>query len=354
MSEEPTPWEDAKTFLASFEQVALVCRWPREKWVTLLLPALSGEVEQEFSSLRVQDTEDYGKVKVAILQAAAVAREKQRDGQVRVIRVDSLQQGGAQQGAQEEDVLLKRGAAFQYGEEGRELPSEERLEAKQITEPRRCMNKARLVRSDLYKEETNVSQNTHPCRCPGSFRNSTDLRMHDQTPTGEKPHKYSECGKIFCGSTKLVTHGRIPEGVTSYSVFQESFASGSKFPLGNQQEQEEHPLVDSHTPPQSFLPSTPAAPTEPKTAVLVSSSRRLGGKRRNSAVWEHFRMKEDPRLADCLLCRREVSRGKVMGHLTNSGMVHHLKTRHSSVLGMCTDFQASKKTKLKSPLCCVR
>ncbi|KAL8213269.1 UNVERIFIED_CONTAM: hypothetical protein K2H54_061856, partial [Gekko kuhli] len=35
---EPTPWEDAKAFLASFEQVASACRWPHDKWVTLLLP----------------------------------------------------------------------------------------------------------------------------------------------------------------------------------------------------------------------------------------------------------------------------------------------------------------------------
>uniref|UniRef100_A0A670HP18 C2H2-type domain-containing protein n=1 Tax=Podarcis muralis TaxID=64176 RepID=A0A670HP18_PODMU len=39
----PSPWEDAKAFLASFEQVASACRWPLDKWVTLLLPALSGE-----------------------------------------------------------------------------------------------------------------------------------------------------------------------------------------------------------------------------------------------------------------------------------------------------------------------
>ncbi|XP_054831842.1 neurotrophin receptor-interacting factor 1-like [Eublepharis macularius] len=78
MSEEPTPWEDAKAFLDSFEQVALACRWPQEKWVTLLLPAFSGEAKQAFSSLRVRDTKDYGKVKATILQAAAIAREKQR------------------------------------------------------------------------------------------------------------------------------------------------------------------------------------------------------------------------------------------------------------------------------------
>ncbi|XP_077186821.1 uncharacterized protein LOC143834107 [Paroedura picta] len=73
--EEPTPWEDAKAFLASFEQMASVCHWPRDKWVTLLLPALSGDA---FSSLGARDREDYGKVKAAILQREAALRERQR------------------------------------------------------------------------------------------------------------------------------------------------------------------------------------------------------------------------------------------------------------------------------------
>ncbi|KAH0628218.1 hypothetical protein JD844_009090 [Phrynosoma platyrhinos] len=78
MSEEPTPWDDAKGFLASFEQVASACRWPQDKWVPLLLPALSGEAEEAFSSLSAQDRGDYRKVKAAILQEEANARERQR------------------------------------------------------------------------------------------------------------------------------------------------------------------------------------------------------------------------------------------------------------------------------------
>ncbi|XP_062978685.1 zinc finger protein 24-like isoform X2 [Elgaria multicarinata webbii] len=78
MPDEPTPWDDAKAFLASFEQVAEACRWPKEEWVTRLLPALSGEAKQAFSSLEGRDRKDYGKVKAAILQGDAISREKQR------------------------------------------------------------------------------------------------------------------------------------------------------------------------------------------------------------------------------------------------------------------------------------
>ncbi|XP_053147615.1 zinc finger protein 24-like [Hemicordylus capensis] len=75
---EPMPWDEAKAFLISFEQVALVCRWPWDKWMALLLPALSREAEQAFSSLSAHDRGDYGKVKAAILQGEALMRERRR------------------------------------------------------------------------------------------------------------------------------------------------------------------------------------------------------------------------------------------------------------------------------------
>ncbi|XP_048345114.1 zinc finger and SCAN domain-containing protein 22-like [Sphaerodactylus townsendi] len=76
--EESTPWDDAKAFLASFEQVAEACQWPKEEWVARLLPALSGEAKQAYSRLDLRDREDYGKLKAAILRGDAVSREKKR------------------------------------------------------------------------------------------------------------------------------------------------------------------------------------------------------------------------------------------------------------------------------------
>ncbi|XP_061476401.1 zinc finger protein with KRAB and SCAN domains 7-like isoform X2 [Rhineura floridana] len=78
LPEEPTPWDDAKAFLVSFELVAEACRWPREEGVARLLPALGGGAQQTFSKLESQDWKDYQKVKVAILRGAALRREKQR------------------------------------------------------------------------------------------------------------------------------------------------------------------------------------------------------------------------------------------------------------------------------------
>ncbi|XP_060093915.1 LOW QUALITY PROTEIN: zinc finger protein 397-like [Heteronotia binoei] len=78
LPEKPSAWEDAKAFLASFEQVAEACQWPKEDWVNRLLPALSGKAEKAFSSLDARDREDYGKVKAVILREEALSREKQR------------------------------------------------------------------------------------------------------------------------------------------------------------------------------------------------------------------------------------------------------------------------------------
>ncbi|XP_026577182.1 zinc finger protein 397-like [Pseudonaja textilis] len=75
---EASPWEDPKVFLASFEQVAQACRWPREKWVACLLPALSGEAEEAFQKLEMGERKNYGKVKAAILKGEATKMEAQR------------------------------------------------------------------------------------------------------------------------------------------------------------------------------------------------------------------------------------------------------------------------------------
>ncbi|XP_077186476.1 uncharacterized protein LOC143833965 isoform X5 [Paroedura picta] len=75
---ETALWEDAKAFLASFEQVAQACQWPRDEWVPRLLPAVSGDAQEAYESLEARDREDYGKVKAAILRAEANRMEALR------------------------------------------------------------------------------------------------------------------------------------------------------------------------------------------------------------------------------------------------------------------------------------
>ncbi|XP_053551143.1 uncharacterized protein LOC128642404 isoform X1 [Bombina bombina] len=64
-----------------------------------------------------------------------------------------------------------------------------------------------------------------------------------------------------------------------------------------------------------------------------SVSRRVAaGIERRSKVWDHFESVGDGSSARCKLCGKEVSRGKVMGHFTSSGMNQHLRTHHRAVL----------------------
>ncbi|XP_053146319.1 zinc finger and SCAN domain-containing protein 30-like isoform X2 [Hemicordylus capensis] len=76
--EQPLWCVDTKAFLVSFEQEAEAQHWPKEEWVTQLLPALGKEAKLAFSRLRARDKKDYGKVKAAILGWDAMWREKQR------------------------------------------------------------------------------------------------------------------------------------------------------------------------------------------------------------------------------------------------------------------------------------
>ncbi|XP_077186761.1 uncharacterized protein LOC143834072 [Paroedura picta] len=71
-------WENAEAFLASFQQVAVACRWPQKEWVSRLLPALDEEAEKAFRGLEEKDQGNFWKVKRAVLQREAMIRERKR------------------------------------------------------------------------------------------------------------------------------------------------------------------------------------------------------------------------------------------------------------------------------------
>uniref|UniRef100_A0A8D0DGS7 Uncharacterized protein n=1 Tax=Salvator merianae TaxID=96440 RepID=A0A8D0DGS7_SALMN len=70
-----------EAYLATFERVADASQWPREEWVTRLVPVLTGQAQQAYFSLDAKDKSDYGKVKVAILRLENyIATETHRQG----------------------------------------------------------------------------------------------------------------------------------------------------------------------------------------------------------------------------------------------------------------------------------
>uniref|UniRef100_A0A2D4GCH4 SCAN box domain-containing protein n=1 Tax=Micrurus corallinus TaxID=54390 RepID=A0A2D4GCH4_MICCO len=75
---ELTLTEDIETYLTTFEDVAEACKWPREQWVTRLVPALNGAALQAYNNLDPRENGDYEKVKAAILREDAVSLERKR------------------------------------------------------------------------------------------------------------------------------------------------------------------------------------------------------------------------------------------------------------------------------------
>ncbi|XP_048373660.1 zinc finger and SCAN domain-containing protein 32-like isoform X2 [Sphaerodactylus townsendi] len=75
---ELTPTEDVETYLATFEHVADACKWPKEQWVTRLVPALNGAALQAYNSLDPRESGDYSRVKAAILREDAASLERHR------------------------------------------------------------------------------------------------------------------------------------------------------------------------------------------------------------------------------------------------------------------------------------
>ncbi|XP_070582706.1 zinc finger and SCAN domain-containing protein 16-like isoform X2 [Erythrolamprus reginae] len=75
---ELTLTEDIETYLTTFEDVAEACKWPREQWVTRLVPALNGAALQAYNNLDPRESGDYEKVKAAILREDTVTLERQR------------------------------------------------------------------------------------------------------------------------------------------------------------------------------------------------------------------------------------------------------------------------------------
>ncbi|XP_053121767.1 zinc finger and SCAN domain-containing protein 31-like isoform X2 [Hemicordylus capensis] len=72
---------NTEAYLATFERVADASQWPREEWVTRLVPVLGGQAQQAYFSLEAKDKADYGKVKVAILRLDNyIATETHRQG----------------------------------------------------------------------------------------------------------------------------------------------------------------------------------------------------------------------------------------------------------------------------------
>jgi transposase InsO family protein len=61
--------KDTEQFFHSFERIAEISNWPKEKWTLLLQTVWTGKAQKVYTSLSLEDARDYDTVKLAILNA---------------------------------------------------------------------------------------------------------------------------------------------------------------------------------------------------------------------------------------------------------------------------------------------
>nr|XP_033787925.1 zinc finger BED domain-containing protein 4-like isoform X2 [Geotrypetes seraphini] len=91
-------------------------------------------------------------------------------------------------------------------------------------------------------------------------------------------------------------------------------------------EEDEEPYAIAR-PERREIPIT----TMPRDSPAASKDPQRGS-RKKSLVWRHFRAMKDQRFAECVHCWKTISRGKIVGHLSNTAMRYHLKKQHLEVL----------------------
>ena len=81
--------KNVENFFPQFEKVAESLKWPKEVWPTLLQSVLFGRAAHIYSSMSIEDSTDYEKVKVAILRGYELVPEAYRQKFRNYKKIDS-------------------------------------------------------------------------------------------------------------------------------------------------------------------------------------------------------------------------------------------------------------------------
>ncbi|XP_077321711.1 zinc finger BED domain-containing protein 4-like isoform X2 [Lithobates pipiens] len=203
--------------------------------------------------------------------------------------------------------------------------------------------------------------------CGESFSSNSSLSKHQRSHIGETPYFCPECGTFFSRKSDLSMHQRshmgdysplesttIPQADnTSHSPLLYAPQGSPVVPASPVAVVESPTMVFSAAATSDGMPQISSITTVPAmlwpplvtgqdirmqaeetTSAMMESSAPSGRTTRRSKVWDYFVSLGDGRIAKCKLCSRRVSRGKVMGHLTNAGMNQHMRSHHKPVLLM--------------------
>ncbi len=70
--------DDIENYLTTFERVAKTYKWDKKNWVVKLVPHLTGKAQAAFAAMATEDSNDYDKVKEAILRRYDITEETYR------------------------------------------------------------------------------------------------------------------------------------------------------------------------------------------------------------------------------------------------------------------------------------
>ncbi|KAL8213336.1 UNVERIFIED_CONTAM: hypothetical protein K2H54_062541 [Gekko kuhli] len=254
-----SPWENTEIFLASFQQVAQACRWPRKEWVTRLVPALDEEAEKAFRSLDEEDQHnfwkhfqqlenaalDYSKPKVSQegrdlpwtqkINVDTSASRKSYPSRTlpwaqKAIDVDSkssmrsypnydeVRRSRKRSLEREHSEPVKRGPkprgrpprASPYPEKQEWRRRSERLRRPSPSPPREEPRK-KFRRASLPPETPRDRTKICP-DCGQSCSGLSSFMRHQARHTGEKRYECCFCGRGFCWRSDLVRHETIHTG----------------------------------------------------------------------------------------------------------------------------------------------
>ncbi|KAG8127494.1 hypothetical protein E2320_014427 [Naja naja] len=351
---EASPWEDTKEFLASFEQVAKACRWPRDQWAAHLLPALSGEAEEAFRGLEAREQENYekGRLKEKPMDFLPVVAETETPNATK----------GPVYGETDPDVkanLLGSGPKYPslsplpFPPEGEEVGQTSGKEgSKDLKEPGGSLQIVKQsvtqpgqqtmlwhvlqedddANTDILGDEMGDYIKVEIPQC-GEAEREDSSRMGPQISYNQVPVKHERLEG--CSESREPLDGSpIGAGKECFELGEVPWKRYQRTPVLNSSR---FPREVGHEIPEAF-PGHPPPAKKPRSGP------------EHSVVWDHFELdSEDPCYGICTHCKRRVSRGKNSKHFSTSGLLKHLQRHHGNiVLAAIATTQAMLPTSSKS------